>query len=77
MIYKYRKIKCPECGSIKVEQLDVTDPGGPGVTNRMAQYIYQLCKLMLVKQVANHLNLDWKTVGKTGQLKTLKSIINY
>ena len=62
MIYKYRKIICPECGSIKVEQLDVTDPGGPHVTNRMARYIYELCKLMPVEQVAEHLNLDWKTI---------------
>jgi len=62
IIYKYRKIVCPECGSIKVEKLDVTDPGGPHVTNRMARYIYELCKLMPVEQVADHLNLDWKTV---------------
>jgi transposase len=62
MIYKYRKIVCSECGSIKVEQLDVTNPGGSHVTNRMAKYIHELCKLMPVEQVAKHLKLDWKTV---------------
>jgi len=64
LVYKYRKIKCPECNSIKVEQLNVTDPGGSQVTNRMAQYIHELCKILTVEQVANHLNLDWKTVKK-------------
>jgi hypothetical protein len=53
---------CHECGNIKVEKLGITDPGDPHVTNRMARYIYELCKLMPVEQVADHLNLDWKTV---------------
>lgn len=62
----YRKIYCPTCG-IKIEQLNVTDPGGPHVTNRMARYIFELCKLMTIQEVANHLNLDWKTVKKIDQ----------
>ena len=61
IILRYRKIYCPNCG-IKVEQLNVTEPGGPAVTNRLAQYIYDLCKHMTVQEVADHLNLDWKTV---------------
>ena len=62
MFYNYRKIKCPKCGAIKVEQLNITDAGGPGITNRMANYIYNLCKKITVNEVANHLNLDPKTV---------------
>jgi len=58
---RYRKIYCPDCG-VRTEKLNVTDPGGPHVTNRMARYIYDLCKKMTVKEVADHLNLDWKTV---------------
>jgi len=57
----YRKIYCPNCG-IRTEQLNVTDSKGPHVTYRMARYIYDLCKKMTVKEVADHLNLDWKTV---------------
>lgn len=60
----YRKIYCPKCSKVKVEELDIADPGGPRVTRRMARYIYDLCKLMSVKDVAEHLHLDWKTVKK-------------
>ena len=58
---RYRKIYCPNCG-IRTEQLNVANPGGPHVTKRMSRYIYDLCKKMTVKEVADHLNLDWKTV---------------
>lgn len=58
----YRKIYCPNCGQIRVEELGIADPGGPRVTRRFAVYIQELCKLMPVKAVAEHLNLDWKTV---------------
>lgn len=61
IMLNYRKIYCPNCG-IRVEKLNVTDPGGPKVTNRLARYIYELCKIMTAKEVADHLNLDWKTV---------------
>ena len=63
IIYNYRKINCPNCG-IRVEDLGVTNPGGAHVTDRLAHYIYELCKLMSVKEVAEHLNLDWKTIKK-------------
>ena len=62
MFYKYRKIKCPECGAIKVEDLNVTTAGEEKVTNRMAKYVYDLCQTMTVEEVAEHLCLDWKTV---------------
>lgn len=60
--YRYRKIHCPNCNEIKVEDLGVTDAGGPRITNRMARYIYDLCSKMTVNEVAEHLNLDPKTV---------------
>ncbi|NSW83667.1 MAG: ISL3 family transposase [Syntrophothermus sp.] len=58
----YRKIECPLCGQVVVEELDIAEPGGPRVTKRLAVYIQELCKLMTVKDVAEHLHLDWKTV---------------
>ena len=60
--YNYRKVKCSKCNSIAVEELEVCEPGGPRVTRRLATYIKELCKHMTVKQVADNLNLDWKTV---------------
>jgi len=32
------------------------------VTRRMANYIIELCKLMSIREVAEHLGLDWKRV---------------
>jgi len=59
---KYRKIYCPKCNQIRVEELGVADPGGPRVTRRLAVYIQHLCKFMTIREVAEHLHLDWKTV---------------
>jgi len=56
----YRTVKCPTCGNT-VEELDFVDPG-KRVTTRLAQYILFLCTVMTIKEVAQHLHLDWKTV---------------
>lgn len=60
--FKYRKIECERCVGFHVEDLGIADPGGPRVTQRFARYIYELCQLMTVKEVADHLGLNWKTV---------------
>ena len=62
IIQTYHKVYCSNCGNIRVEELEITDPGGANVTNRMAQYIHDLCCLMPIAQVAKHFKLDWKTV---------------
>jgi len=41
---KYRKINCSRCEQIKVEELDIADPGGHRVPRRLAVYIQELCK---------------------------------
>jgi transposase len=58
---KYRKIWCNDCGGVRVEQLSFAD-SSQRVTHRLARYIYGLCKVMTVKEVAKHLDLDPKTV---------------
>lgn len=57
----HRKVKCPHCDGIHVESLDCVEPYAR-VTKRLACYVHDLCKVMTIKQVAKHLNLDWKTV---------------
>ncbi len=57
----YRQIFCKKCGSIIVEDLEFFEPS-KRVTKRLARYIYELCKLLTVQDVARHLDLDWKTV---------------
>lgn len=57
----YRKLFCPVCQRISIEELELFDPY-IRVTRRLAYYVYQLCEVMTVTEVANHLNLDWKTV---------------
>lgn len=57
----YRKIWCDECGGVRVEQMTFVDVG-QRVTNRLARYIHDLCKMLTVKDVAEHLDIDPKTV---------------
>ncbi len=58
---EYRKVWCDHCKGARVEQLDFAYASSR-VTQRMAQYIYDLCKVMTVQDVARHLDLDPKTV---------------
>jgi transposase len=44
-----------------VEELPLMDPY-KRVTRRIASYILELCRYMMIKEVAEHLALDWKTV---------------
>ena len=57
----FRKVYCQTCGHIVVEDLEFVRPY-QRVTLRLAQYIHELCKVMTVTEVAEHLDLDWKTV---------------
>lgn len=58
---EYRKIWCDRCRSVRVEQLSFVD-AAKRVTHRMARYIHELCKKLTVSDVADHLDLDPKTV---------------
>jgi transposase len=58
---RYRKVFCAHCHGIHIEDLELFHPY-LRVTNRMARYIYQLCRFMAVSEVAQHLGIDWKTV---------------
>ena len=58
---EYRKLICAYCRRISIEELEVFHPY-LRVTRRLATYIHNLCKVMTVTDVAQHLQLDWKTV---------------
>ncbi|MBW2195760.1 MAG: transposase [Deltaproteobacteria bacterium] len=58
---RYRKLFCRQCQGIHVEDLQLFHPY-LRVTLRMAQYVYQLCHMLTVSDVARHLGLNWKTV---------------
>ena len=57
----YRKVWCHACGKARVEHLSFCD-ASHRLTHRLRRYIYELCKLMSVADVARHLELDPKTV---------------
>lgn len=57
----YRKVWCPRCKRVMVEDLELFDPY-QRVTRRLARCIHELCKVMTVSDVAKHFGLDWKTV---------------
>jgi transposase len=56
-----RKVFCPTCGRILIEQCEAAHPYRR-VTPRLARYVYALCKKMSLADVAAHVGLDWKTV---------------
>jgi len=58
---EYRKLFCANCHRISIEELELFHPY-LRVTRRLATYIHYLCKVMTVTEVAQHLQLDWKTV---------------
>jgi len=64
---QYRKILCSSCKRIMVEDLELFAPY-QRVTKRLALYIHELCKKLTVKEVADHLELNWKTVKKIDKL---------
>ncbi len=64
---EYRKIWCEGCGGVRVEQLEFVDTH-QRVTHRLAAYAAQLCRVGLsVTAVADHLDLDPKTVKAIDQ----------
>jgi len=59
---EYRKVWCDFCGGVRVEHLEFVDTH-QRVTRRLAAYAAELCRLGLsVTAVAEHLDLDPKTV---------------
>ena len=57
----YRKVFCPACEGVVVEELELVEPW-QRVTRRLARCVHELCKVMTVADVARHFQLDWKTV---------------
>jgi len=64
---RYRKVFCAHCHGIHIEDLELFLPH-LRVTTRLARYIYQLCRVMTVSEVAQHLGIDWKTVKNIDKL---------
>lgn len=58
---EYRQIECSVCDAVRVEYLSFC-AAGRRMTHRLAEYIYGLCKVLTVEEVARHLELDPKTV---------------
>jgi len=59
-IFHTYRIHCPRCG-FKVENIDFVEPFSR-CTKRFEELVARLCKITSVKQVAELLGLDWKTV---------------
>jgi len=58
--YTYRRIICKSCG-ICNEANEFVSPYAR-FTKRFAWYIFSLCQYMTIKDVSEHLGIDWKTV---------------
>jgi len=66
LICRYRKVYCSVCEQIVVEDLEFFQPYQL-VTIRLAHYVHELCKMLTVMEVADHLGLNWKTVKNIDQ----------
>ncbi len=62
----YRRVWCSACQRARVEQLSFADRS-KRITHRLARYIYELCKVMTIEDVARHLDLNPKTVKAVDQ----------
>jgi transposase len=60
LVVSRRRVLCPSCG-VKVEELKWAE-AYQRCTIRFAEYVAKLCELLPVKQVAEVLGLNWKTV---------------
>ena len=58
---EYRKIWCDNCNGVRVEHLSFAN-ASKRVTDRLARYIHDLCKMLTVHDVAEHLDLNPKTI---------------
>ena len=67
---EYRKVWCPHCNGARVERLSCCG-ASQRVTYRMARYIYELCKHLSVKTVAEHLGLNPQTIRAIAALHLL------
>ena len=52
--YHYRKLFCPHCHRVSVVDLGLFHPY-LRVSTRLARYVYELCRIMTVYDVASHL----------------------
>jgi transposase len=59
----YRKGYCPKCDKITVEKLEYTKPG-LRMTNRMADAVLMLCRLMSNKDVGRYFGLSWYVIHR-------------
>lgn len=64
--YGYRKVRCRRCG-IVVEDLGLVDIH-LRITRRLACYILELCRFLPIRDIARHLDLDWKTIKELHKL---------
>ena len=58
---EYRRVWCRQCGGARVEKLSFCD-ASKRVTHRLARYVHELCKMLTLSEVAEHLGLNPKTV---------------
>lgn len=59
--FEVRRVNCMMCGKVKTEKLDwLAD--NPFYTKRLAFHVGRRCRSSSIKEVAEELHLDWKTV---------------
>jgi len=57
---EFRRVDCRDCGAVKGERLSWTGENS-FYTKRFAFYVGKRCQNTTIREVANELNLDWRT----------------
>jgi transposase len=61
VVYPIPRVACAACGVIRQVELDVAEPRRT-FTKAFARYALELCRLMTIQDVAQHLGVSWDVI---------------
>ena len=61
MVYPIPRVECAACGRIRQVALDLAEPRR-SYTKAFARYALELCRLMTIQDVAQHLGVSWDVI---------------
>lgn len=73
LVVPNRKLRCVSCQTIRTEGHDFLAPYRRH-TLRFEQYVADLCRHMPIKQVANHVGLDWHAVKEIDKRRLQREV---
>lgn len=72
-IVKMRRFFCRDCGRIRFESLEIADKK-KHYTHTLEKYVMELCARMTIRDVAEHLGLNWRTVKEIDRKRLRRAL---